>query len=290
MPRSLQGVNRIDMTKTSAVDIGYGTHVYAIILRSTFSPRCDLGGLSNGSAHRTFCTIDSTRHMEYWGGSVNRVGTTQLTAGRAYLLVGGKATGNTTPRLHYFDYTTMTWTHENASAAVTDGGTAASQTVRIGSLGGSAGSGDYEAYAFYASNLSDADVERLIFADWTPKTFEGVPFQLVDPHGTKTPNAIMLYGTNGGIPPKMPKSVKLPCNAPVKLLHLLSGVSGWGWPATEKVSTTMIVRLHYADGQTEDHPLKNGEAFADYIRRVDVPGSKFAHTCAIARSPTWSNG
>jgi hypothetical protein len=34
--------------------------------------------------------------------------------------------------------------------------------------------------------------------------------------------------------------------------------------------------LHYADGKTEDHPLKNGEHFADYIRRVDVPGSKFA--------------
>jgi hypothetical protein len=39
---------------------------------------------------------------------------------------------------------------------------------------------------------------------------------------------------------------------------------------------TLIVRLRYEDGQTEDHPLKNGEHFADYIRRVDVPGSKFA--------------
>ena len=38
----------------------------------------------------------------------------------------------------------------------------------------------------------------------------------------------------------------------------------------------MIVRLHYAGGKTEDHELKNGEHFADYIRRVDVPGSKFA--------------
>ena len=38
----------------------------------------------------------------------------------------------------------------------------------------------------------------------------------------------------------------------------------------------MIVRIHYADGETEDHPLRNGEHFADYIRRVDVPGSKFA--------------
>ena len=38
----------------------------------------------------------------------------------------------------------------------------------------------------------------------------------------------------------------------------------------------MIVRLHYADGKTEDHELRNGVHFADYIRRVDVPDSKFA--------------
>ena len=39
----------------------------------------------------------------------------------------------------------------------------------------------------------------------------------------------------------------------------------------------MIVRLHYKDGKSEDHELKNGEHVADYIRRVDVPGSKFAY-------------
>ena len=38
----------------------------------------------------------------------------------------------------------------------------------------------------------------------------------------------------------------------------------------------MIVRLHYADGSVEDHPLENGVHFADYIRVVDVPGSKLA--------------
>ena len=31
------------------------------------------------------------------------------------------------------------------------------------------------------------------------------------------------------------------------------------------------------DGKTEDHPLPNGIHFADYIRRVDVPESKFAY-------------
>jgi hypothetical protein len=66
------------------------------------------------------------------------------------------------------------------------------------------------------------------------------------------------------------------CNSPAKAIHLLSGVSGWGFPGGEKGSVTLIVRLHYQDGKTEDHALKNGEHFADYIRKVDVPGSKFA--------------
>jgi uncharacterized protein len=39
---------------------------------------------------------------------------------------------------------------------------------------------------------------------------------------------------------------------------------------------SLIVRLHYADGKTEDHELKNGEHFADYAKRTDVPGSTFA--------------
>ena len=121
-----------------------------------------------------------------------------------------------------------------------------------------------------------ADVERLIFSDWAPKTYEGVPFMLIDPRGDKVPNAILLNSPNGAIAARMPKQVTLPCNAPAKAIHILGGISGWGFPYSEKGSVSMIVRLHYADGQTEDHPLKNGEQFADYIRRVDVPGSKFA--------------
>jgi putative heme-binding domain-containing protein len=122
----------------------------------------------------------------------------------------------------------------------------------------------------------DADAERLIFQDWGPKTFKGVPFQLVDPQGDKVPNVVLLYGPLGKIPPTMPKSVKLPCNVSAKAIHLLSGVSGWGYPYSKKGTVTMIVRLHYADGKTEDHPLINGEHFADYISRQDVPGSEFA--------------
>jgi hypothetical protein len=116
----------------------------------------------------------------------------------------------------------------------------------------------------------------LIFSDWSPKTFEGVPFQLVDPRGGTVPNGVLLYGPNGKIPPTMPKSVTIPCATMATKLHLLSGVGGWSYPASEKGTVSMTVRIKYADGKIEDHDLVNGEHFADYIRRVDVPGSKFA--------------
>jgi hypothetical protein len=121
-----------------------------------------------------------------------------------------------------------------------------------------------------------AAVERLVFADWGPKTFQGVPFRLVDPQGQSVPNVVMLQGPNGYLAPQMPKSVSLPIASPVRAIHLLGGIAGWGFPATPTGSTSMIVRLVYADGQTEDHRLVNGEHVADYIRRVDVPGSEFA--------------
>lgn len=118
--------------------------------------------------------------------------------------------------------------------------------------------------------------DRLEFDDWSQKTTEGVPFRLVDPKGDSVPNAIMLYSPKGKIPPTMPREVALPCNVPAKAIHILGGVAGWGYPDGEKGSVSMIVRLHFADGQTEDHPLHNGQEIADSARNVEVPGSKEA--------------
>jgi len=129
---------------------------------------------------------------------------------------------------------------------------------------------------FTTRDDSDRAADMMVFADWGPKTFAGVPFLLVDPRGRSTPNIILLHGPQGVLPPRMPKSVRLPCNTAARGVHLLSGVSGWGYPARKEKTVSMIVRLHYADDQTEDHPLENGAHFADYIRRVDVPKSQFA--------------
>ncbi len=123
---------------------------------------------------------------------------------------------------------------------------------------------------------ADAEHERLVFRDWSPKIVDGVPFVLVDPKGDKVPNVVLLHGPQGKFPPLMPRSVELACNSSAKAIHFLSGVSGWGFPFGRKGSVSLTVRLHYADGKVEDHRLENGVQFADYIRVVDVPGSKLA--------------
>ena len=122
----------------------------------------------------------------------------------------------------------------------------------------------------------DATVERLIMPDWSPRTVKGVPFHFVDPGKDDRPNVIMLYSEAGSVAATMPKSVKLDCNMPARAIHMLSGVSGWGYPFRKGGGVALIVRLHYADGKTEDHALKDGEHFADYIRKVEVPKSEFA--------------
>jgi putative membrane-bound dehydrogenase-like protein len=120
--------------------------------------------------------------------------------------------------------------------------------------------------------------ERIVLPSWGAVATQGVPFQLVDPKGDATPNVVLLYGPTGDVTRTMPRSVSIPCKLPAKAIHLLGGVAGWASPGGQDGSVSMIVRLHYADGTTEDHPLRNGKEIADYIRVVDVPGSKLAFT------------
>ena len=123
---------------------------------------------------------------------------------------------------------------------------------------------------------SKSEKERLVFPDWGPKQADGVPFVLIDPRGDTVPNVVMLNGPEGYLPPKMPKKVSLPLGMPAKAIHLLGGISGWGWPHSAKGSESMLVRLTYDDESQEVHPLVNGEHISDYIARNDVPGSTFA--------------
>jgi putative membrane-bound dehydrogenase-like protein len=122
----------------------------------------------------------------------------------------------------------------------------------------------------------DAVAERLVFEDWGPKMVDGVPFYPIDPQDGRVRNVVMLHGPRGATAPTMPRSVELKCGAPAKAIHFLSGVSGWGFPSTEAGTVSLVVRLRYADGGTEDHELKNGVHFADYLGATEVAGSRRA--------------
>ena len=126
---------------------------------------------------------------------------------------------------------------------------------------------------FYGSS----PVERLVFPDWKPKSFNGIPFFLVDPQGDRIPNIVMLHGPQGKFPPQMPRQVEFPVNSPVKTIHILGGVGGWQYPSHRQQSVSVIVKIYYINGSVEEQQLINGVHLADYIRRVDVPESTFAY-------------
>ncbi len=118
--------------------------------------------------------------------------------------------------------------------------------------------------------------DRLVWDRWGTVSFHDIPFLLSDPRGGRAPNIILLHGPRGTLPPTMPRSITIDCHTPLTAVHLLGGISGWGFPAHPEKSISLIVRFRYSDGSTEDHPLRNGYHLADYIRRVDVPGSEYA--------------
>jgi putative membrane-bound dehydrogenase-like protein len=122
-----------------------------------------------------------------------------------------------------------------------------------------------------------SESESLAFADWGTKQYAGVPFYPISPQEGRTLNVVLLRG--GGrrrFSRETPRSVELQCRMPAKAIHLLSGVSVRGFPATKAGSVSMIVRLRYADGDQEEHPLVNGVHFADVQGNTQVEGSQQA--------------
>jgi len=127
--------------------------------------------------------------------------------------------------------------------------------------------------------LGLGDEEKLIFPRWGFQSAFDIPFNVLDPQGGKRNNVILLHGPMGEVSKAMPHAVRVPCNTAALAIHLLSGVSGWGHPALPEGSVSLIVRIHYNDGQDEDHALLNGVHFTDYISAAnEVKESKLAFT------------
>jgi uncharacterized protein len=126
---------------------------------------------------------------------------------------------------------------------------------------------------FYNANSNQ---ERLMLSQWGTQKFNEVPFSLLDPKSGEVNNVVMLHGPEGPMAPQRPKSVNIRCRAPAKTIHVLGGVAGWAAQKPGSGGVSMIVRLNYADGSPEDHPLVDGQHIADYIGDFEVPQSKLA--------------
>lgn len=134
-----------------------------------------------------------------------------------------------------------------------------------------------------------ADTQTGLYDPREPRTLEftrfgvhavdGIPFEVIDPvRSTSGKNVIVLKGGLGQdwyCKLHQPTRVEVPVGFALKRLHVLGGISAWGFPFTQARRPAARVTWHYADGATEEHVLVDGREFADWIRPHDVPGSRF---------------
>jgi putative membrane-bound dehydrogenase-like protein len=110
-----------------------------------------------------------------------------------------------------------------------------------------------------------------------------IPFEIMSPSKTADGNNVCVLRGGDGFAKSRPQKVEIQ-NVGVKAskLHFLGGVGGWAYPWGEQPGhnvPVMKVTVHFADGQTEELVLKNGQEFADYLGsptepRFNVPGSQ----------------
>jgi len=105
---------------------------------------------------------------------------------------------------------------------------------------------------------------------------ENVPFFIQD--AAKAANGANLIVLKGG-PPKaysqtFPAKVEVAVNVAAKRIQMLSGISGWGWPAHRPEEPALKATVVYENGERDEFTLINGIHFSDYIRSTEVPGSK----------------
>jgi putative heme-binding domain-containing protein len=116
--------------------------------------------------------------------------------------------------------------------------------------------------------------ESLRFRKWGTIKHREVPFDIVNPARTQTGNnAIVLQG-GSGMARTYPKEVSFKVGLAVSRIHVLGGVAGWGHPYGEKDQPVARITVHFAGGGTEEFILRNGVEIADYIAKIDVPGSE----------------
>ena len=118
---------------------------------------------------------------------------------------------------------------------------------------------------------------------------DGVPFDLPNPASASGgSNALVLGGgaAEGWTSKGYPLVAEIPVGHAVARMHVLGGVAAWGHPwGEERGAPAVRWTWVYADGEEESLTLHDGQEFADWIGRFDVPGSDFVSGLLAEGSP-----
>jgi putative heme-binding domain-containing protein len=112
---------------------------------------------------------------------------------------------------------------------------------------------------------------------WGLKPFSGVPFYRINPQEGRVRNVVMLRFGRRDAPSELPRSVELPCRMAAKAIHFLAATNdadNMDRRFGGRGGAAMLVRLHYADGEPEDHPitrnmLQGGPAADDKLEKSE---------------------
>jgi hypothetical protein len=128
--------------------------------------------------------------------------------------------------------------------------------------------------------MSPNDPDILHFLQLGRVTVHDVPFEILDPAQTSSGKSLIVLKGGLGNAQNYPRRVVVPGGgATVRALHLLSGIGAWAYPwgaASNKYVPAARMTIVDTHGARQEIVFRNGEEFADYVQRFDVPGSDFA--------------
>jgi putative membrane-bound dehydrogenase-like protein len=110
---------------------------------------------------------------------------------------------------------------------------------------------------------------------WGLKPFASVPFYRINPQEGRARNVVMLRFGRRDEQSELPRSVELQCRMAAKAIHFLAGTSdsrprGGG----RRGGAALLVRLHYAQGEPEDHPVTPTMLFGNRTQNNDDRGAQ----------------
>lgn len=123
------------------------------------------------------------------------------------------------------------------------------------------------------------DAKPMRFREFGVLDVFGHPMEVLDPDLVpRGDNAIVLKGgarDDWQSKTDRPQRVEIPVGFALQRVHVLGGISAWGHPFFGEQEPAVTWTFHYADGSSESRVLRDGVEFADWIRRHDVPGSRY---------------